>query len=106
MSNVIKESHRHFDMEYGMSHVIKNNHRHFDMAYGMSHVIKNNHRHFDMEYGMSHVINNKHRHFDMEYGTKIYYRFHVSFVIANVSYENKNGGKELKYNKTCENLEN
>jgi hypothetical protein len=28
-----------------------------------------------------------------------------SFVIANVSYENKNGGKELKYNKTCENME-
>jgi hypothetical protein len=28
-----------------------------------------------------------------------------SFVIGNVSYENKNGGKELKYNKTCQNTE-
>jgi hypothetical protein len=27
-----------------------------------------------------------------------------SFVIGNVSYENKKDGKELKYNKTCENM--
>jgi hypothetical protein len=37
-------------MDYDMSNVTKNSHKHFDVEYDVSHMIKNNHKHFDMEY--------------------------------------------------------
>jgi len=37
-------------MDFNVSHMIKNNHKHFDVNYDISDVTKNNHKRFDLEY--------------------------------------------------------
>ncbi len=44
-------------MDYYMSNVTKNGHKHFDVEYDVSQMIKNYHKHFDMEYDMKINLN-------------------------------------------------
>lgn len=49
---MIKNNHKHFNVDHEISNVTKDRHKHFDMDYDMSQVIKNNQKYFDMEYDM------------------------------------------------------
>jgi hypothetical protein len=55
MSNMIKNNHKHFEVDCHVGHVTKNYHKDFEMNCDMDHVIKKTHTSIDMDYDMWHV---------------------------------------------------